>query len=150
MLNKITELFTRPKIKLKKAPKNVFDYIKPTSSKDRVKEILGSPHNILGSKWCYEFLDAVIQINFSEEHGAEYIVLGLQGMGEKYYFSIPMFGKPLGKLTLADVLEDEGVLEYNQWTWSQEIVYTTKIGPSVFCTYFHFGVLSNFFSHHNL
>jgi hypothetical protein len=58
-----------------------------------------------------------------------------------------MFDKPLGKLTLADVLDEEGVLEYNQWTWSQEIVYKTRIGPSVFCTYFHFGVLSNFFSH---
>jgi hypothetical protein len=44
--NKVSELFTRPKIKLKKAPKNIFEYIKPTASKDRVKEILGSPHYV--------------------------------------------------------------------------------------------------------
>lgn len=138
---KISESLVRPKIKLKKAPKNVFEYIKPTSSKGRVKDLLGAPHNVLESKWCYEFLDAAIQIDFNDDSGAKYIVLGLQGIKKNYHFSIPMFEKPLGKLTLADVLEEEGNLEYFQGLRSEELVFTTRIGPPGYWKQFHFGVL---------
>ena len=98
---KFSELIARPKIKFKKAPKNVFEYLKPTSSKDRVKDLLGAPHNVLGSKWCYEFLDAAIQIDFYEE----------------------------------------GNLEYIQGLSSEELIFTTRIGPPSYWKQFHFGVL---------
>jgi hypothetical protein len=143
--NKVSGILVRPKIKLKKAPKNIFEYLKPTSSKDRVKELLGAPHNVLGSKWCYEFSDSLIQIDFYEESGAKYIVLGLKDIKTHYNFSIPIFDKPLGKLTLADLSIQEGRLEYNSGHRYEELVFITRYGPPGIWQQYHFGMVSTIY-----
>jgi len=121
--------FHRPSIRLRKAPKNLLDHLKPSTSRDRVRELLGPPHQEVESHWFYRFADALVQVEFWSGGGAKVIALGLVGKGKKHRFAVPICRKPLGQLTIADVLEEGDTLRYRSSLRHEEMLVEVRLGP---------------------
>jgi len=133
----------RPAIESLRTPANLFQHLAPGVSKDRVKEVLGSPHRTYSTTWAYRFIDAMVQIEFWENGGAKSIVLGITIHTPKGGFAVPMLAKPIGSMTLADAMEeDEGQLEYRSSLRTEELVWVARIGPPGAWLYYTFGALS--------
>lgn len=134
--------WSRPVIEHRKAPSNFFDHIFPGVSKDRVKEILGSPHRVFQDKyWAYRFKDALVQIEYWDGGGAKSIAIALTIHSPKSGFKHPMLDVPLGKMSLADAMQDEGELKYRSSLRSEEIVWVTRIGVPGAWNNYTFGAL---------
>jgi hypothetical protein len=86
-----------------KAPKNVLEHLKPSTSQGYVLEILGPAHQVVNQHWFYHFTDALAQIEFWEGGGAKSIALGLVGKRKDQRFVVPICKKLLGQLSIADV-----------------------------------------------
>ena len=102
----------RPSIETSKAARNIFEHLQPTVSRDRVKELLGSPHRVAGETWGYRFNDAMVQIEFWDGGPAKSVALALTIHSPKAGFKVPMIDRRLGQLTLEDAMSDRGEFEY--------------------------------------
>ncbi len=140
----ISEKIFRPKIKLSKAPKNILEHIVPSSSKERIKDLLGSPHIVIENTWIYSFVDACVQIEFWEDSGAKIIKLGIKGNTNGYKFKIPLFTKPLGELTFADIIQEDGQLIHRTTARTDELLFTARLGRAGAWLDFTFGALMPF------
>jgi hypothetical protein len=131
----------RPSVETSKAPKNIFDHIQPSASKDRVKEVLGSPHRMVGDAWGYRFKDAMVQIEFWDSGSAKSVALALTIYSSKAGFRLPMIDQPLGVLTLEDAMNDQGDLEYRSSLRTEEVLWKTRIGATGAWLNYTFGSL---------
>lgn len=121
--------FRRPSIRLQKAPRNLLEHLKPSASQDRVRELLGPPHQLVNEYWFYRFSDALIQVQFWRQGGAKTIALGLVGKRAEHRFPVPICEKPLGQLSIADVREDQDTLRYRDSLRHQEMLVEARLGP---------------------
>ena len=121
--------FRRPDVKLKKAPRNLLDHIKPTASPDHVRSILGPPHQISGENWAYRFADLIVQLEFWPGSGAKSVAVGLTGRSKQERFPIPGCSKPLGVLSIADAYEEISSIRYRNSLRHEDILVSGRIGP---------------------
>lgn len=131
----------RPSIEFRKAPKNFFDHIVPSASREHVKEILGPPHRESSGRWSYRFLDAIIQIEFWDEGSAKSVAMALTLYSPKSGFKIPMMGLSLGQMYLIDAMEDDGKLHYRPSRQSEDLAWVSRIGPPGALHYYTFGAM---------
>lgn len=129
--------FERPSIKLKKAPSNLFSYIKPGITFDRLKEILGAPHKAYADQYLYSFKDICLQVEVQEDQLIKSVSVALTQVSRFSRFKIPPLDFILGKSNFFDVLGAESQIEsdssskfYHYWTdayygsWGGGFYYT--------------------------
>jgi hypothetical protein len=121
--------FRRPSIRLQRAPQNLLDYLKPSVSQDRVRELLGPPHQVVDDYWFYRFSDALVQTQFWPQGGAKTIALGLVGKRAEHRFPVPICQKPFGQLSIADVREEGDTFRYRSSLRHQEMLVEARLGP---------------------
>ncbi|MFN7570175.1 MAG: hypothetical protein ACK5TK_01780 [Betaproteobacteria bacterium] len=121
--------FRRPSIRLPRAPRNLLDHLKPSASQERVRELLGPPHQVVDDYWFYRFSDALVQFQFWPQGGAKTIALGLVGKRSEHRFPVPICQKPLGQLSIADVREEQDTLRYRSSLRHQEMLVEARLGP---------------------
>jgi hypothetical protein len=132
----------RPSLETQKAPQNIFEHLQPSTSKDRIKEVFGSPHRVSDDTWCYRFKDAMVQVEFWDSGAAKSVALALTSYSPKAGFPIPMIDQPLGQLTLEDVMCNQGNFEFRSSLRTEEVLWKTRIGaPGAWFNY-TFGALS--------
>ncbi len=131
----------RPSIETEKAPQNVFEHLQPGASKDRVREVLGSPHRTAGETWGYRFRDAMIQIEFWDSGSAKSVALALTIHSPKAGFKVPMIERPLGQLTLEDAMSESGEIEYRSTLRTEELLWKARIGATGAWLNYTFGAL---------
>ncbi len=131
----------RPSIGTVGAPANFFDHIRPGTPQERIKEILGVPHLRIGETWCYRFQDALIQMEFDTYQTVRYAALAVTNETLPAGFSVPWVDKCLGSLTLADVAEEEGELEYRSTLRTEEILWRARLGLPGAWQHYTFGAL---------
>jgi len=122
-------------------PSDLLEHIRPGVSSERVRDVLGAAHKIYDNTWWYRCPEALIQIEFSERAGASSVVLALTLGAPSSWFIIPMFGRPLGSLSLADVFEEDGKFRYRSTLRTEELLFETRIGPPGAEKNYTFGVL---------
>lgn len=137
----LNKTFRRPSIQLVKAPRNLLEHLRPSASRDRVRELLGPPHQEVSEHWFYIFSDVLVQIEFWQEGGAKSIALGLVGNRRKHQFPIPICEKPLGQLFISDVRELQDTLRYRDSLRHQEILVESRLGPTGAWSHWTFGAM---------
>ena len=126
----IVQRWQRPAIKLTKAPVNLLEHIGPASSKERVQAVLGPPHSVVLQNWFYQFSDVLVQFEFWDDGGAKTIAMGLAGRKRANTFPVPGYAKPLGVLTVADVLEEGASLRRRTTLRTDEVLVEIRRGPT--------------------
>lgn len=134
-------IFRRPNLRLSKAPRNVLEHLKPSASQDHVRAVLGPEYQVIGQHWFYHFADVLIQIEFWKKGGAKSIALGLVGNQKKHHFPIPICAKPLGQLSIADVLQEQDTLRYRNSLRHEEVLVETRLGPTGAWSNWTFGAM---------
>jgi hypothetical protein len=120
----------RPVVKYSKAPKNLLEHVRPNISVERVKEILGAPHNADKEQLRYLFSDCCVQVDFDEQQSVHSVSLGLSRVSLRTRFEVwPIDKLVLGKTTFASMIENE-IVELNK---------SSK--------FYHFYVVKNFGNH---
>lgn len=133
--------FRRPTIRLAKAPRNILDHLKPSSSQEHVRAVLGAPHQVVEQHWFYRFADALVQIEFWQGGGAKSIALGLVGKGKERRFPVPICTKPLGQLSISDVRQEQDTLRYRDSLRHQEVLVEARLGPTGAWSNWTFGAM---------
>jgi len=110
-------------------PSDFFEHIRPGVPSERVCEVLGAAHKVCGNTWWYRCPEALVQIEFYESAGARSVALALTLGAPPSGFIIPMFGKPLGILSLADAFEEGVKFRYRSSLRTEELLFETRIGP---------------------
>lgn len=131
----------RPLIGTVGAPADFFDHIRPGTPQERIKEILGVPHLRTSEAWCYRFHDALIQMEFDPYDTVRYAALAVTNETLPAGFSVPWVDKNLGSLTLADMEEEEGEVEYRSTLRTEEILWRARLGVPGAWQNYTFGAL---------
>jgi hypothetical protein len=131
----------RPELQNTKAPKNILEQLQPAASKDYVQSLLGPPHQVVHDHWFYRFSDGLVQLEFWKEGGAKFIAVGIVGTSKDECFPVPGFGKPLGRLSIEDVMEPGAVQSYRSSLRHEEVFVENRIGPPGKWTTYAFGAL---------
>lgn len=132
-------------VKFSTTPRNLFQHVFPGVPKNRVQEILGTPTFISSDFWHYRYEETQVEISFNDSGAIMDVIIAL--IHDQIYpgFS-PAFltDIPLGKLTLADILECDQQLtvEFRSGLRGEEIYVSGRSGPPGAWTYFCFGALS--------
>lgn len=96
----------RPLITERRAPKNLFEHVKPGASVERVKEILGTPHQEGNGQYRFVCTEACIQVDSADGISVDSVSVGLTAVTRWNRFHIwPVDELVLGKTTFASVLE---------------------------------------------
>lgn len=136
-----TDIITAPQ---NVAPINIFDLIEIGTPSERVRDILGVPNYQFSSSWCYRFSDVQVEVSLNDVGSVSELVIALIE-GQMYSGTSPgyMASKPLGVLTLADVLEFDEQMRvcFFQSMRTEEVFVRGRIGPPGAWTPFCFGAL---------
>jgi uncharacterized protein YecT (DUF1311 family) len=115
----------------KNTPINILEHIIVGVPRDRVEQILGVPYLILGDNLYYSYQDTQIEIRF--RLGAVETVSIALCQGHTYFGtqSTGITEIPLGRLTMADVLEKNhsSLVEYSLSMRTKEIFVRLRVGP---------------------
>lgn len=134
-------------VKIDTTPRNLLQHITPGVPRSRVKDILGTPSFISANYWYFRYEETQVQISFTADDVADNVVVAILH-GQIYTGSSPAYltDIPLGKLTLADILEcdDQLTVEFRSSLRTQEVYVQGRSGPPRAWTYFSFGALSVF------
>lgn len=96
----------RPSVVYKRAPKNLFEHVKPGTSVARMREILGTPHQENDGQYRYAFAEACIQVDAEDRATVDSVSVGLTGVTRWNRFHIwPIHDLVLGKTTFASIIE---------------------------------------------
>jgi hypothetical protein len=118
----------RPLLSAKRAPKNLFEYVKPGTSLARVREVLGPPHGESDGQFRYVFAEACVQIDSADKIAVDSVSAGLTSVARRNRFHVwPIADLVLGKTTFASVLDPDDKVEFD---------YSSK--------FYHFYVLKYF------
>jgi len=99
------EKFRRPYLSAKRAPKNLFEYVKPGVSLGRVKEVLGPPRGEDDGQYRYLFAEACVQIDSTDKITVDAVSVGLTSVVRRNRFHVwPIAQLVLGKTTFASRL----------------------------------------------
>lgn len=143
-IKSIRARFGRPSIEIEveRAPSNIFSAIKLGSSADWIKQQLGHPAQVSEGWWGYNFLDALVTLEFDSQMAVNTIAVAL--VDEKTTFSFPAIHfdcPPLGKAVLSDVLVEHLQLEYEESLRHSELLISGREGPRGAWHYITLGVL---------
>lgn len=123
-------------------PTNLLQHIQPGVPKKRVEELLGTPTYIHGSQWFYRYVETQVELTFSDEGGLFSVVVAL--CHDQIYDGYnEVVDVPLGRLTLADLLEIDPQIQA-EFHWSmrtQELTVLIRMGPAGAWSYYYFGAL---------
>lgn len=131
-----------------KTPLNLFDLVVPDMHRDRVRGLLGSPDFVWGDTWVYRYQETQVEVRFTSGDAVSAVIVALC-WGKKYYGSHPTAHteRPLGELTLADVLAGYGTLdhvEYFESMRTREVYVRDRWGPAGAWSYYACGALDVF------
>lgn len=100
--------FRRPLVANKRAPKNLFEHVKPGASVARMKEILGTPHQENDGQYRYAFIEACVQVDAADQITIDSVSVGLTRTKWWNRFQVwPIHDLILGKTTFASVIETD-------------------------------------------
>lgn len=125
-----------------KTPINLLQHIVPGVPKKRVEDFLGTPTYIHGEQWFYRYVETQVEITFADDGGLSNIVVALCE-GQTYAGYNLIADKPLGQLTLADLLEIDHQVkpEFFRSARTLEVFVRMRIGPAGAWTDYIFGAL---------
>ncbi|HPK31715.1 MAG TPA: lysozyme inhibitor LprI family protein [Ottowia sp.] len=125
-----------------KTPTNLLQHIVPGVPKKRVEDFLGTPTYIHGEQWFYRYVETQVEITFADDGGLSNIVVALCE-GQTYAGHNVFADKPLGQLTLADLLEadHQAKPEFFRSARTLEVFVRMRIGPAGAWTDYMFGAL---------
>lgn len=128
-----------------KTPRNLLQHLEQGVPKARVSELLGTPTYIHGNTWLYRYEETQVELTFDENESIADVVVALCH-GEVYAGYNSIVDIPLGKLTLADILEiDPQTAVEHRWSMrTQELFVHVRIGPPGAWDDYFFGALSVF------
>lgn len=141
----ITELIRRylpTSSVINSVPQDILIQIELSSSKEKVKEILGSPHRVISNMWLYRFREALVQVDFYENNAVKAVALALTINSPKRGFTVPMFDKPLGSISFGDFGRELAELRYRSTLRTSELLLETRVGPPGAWMNFTFGALA--------
>lgn len=140
---------SRLRLEHSRTPLNFLDIITPGMHREHVRMLLGPPSAVQGDRWLFRYQETQIEICYTESEGVESVVVALCA-GKKYHGSHPTAhtDRPLGELTLADLLEGgynqvEDV-EYFEGLRTREVSVRSRWGPPGAWTYYAAGALDVF------
>ena len=131
------------KSELSKTPPDLLQNLEKGVPKARVSHLLGTPTYIHGNIWLYRYEETQVEITFDKHESIADVVVAL--CHEKIYAGYnPITDIPLGKLTLADILEiDSQLVLQHRWSMrTEEIFIQVRIGPAGAWEEYFFGALS--------
>jgi len=128
-----------------KTPSNLLQIVTPGVPKQRVLDLLKTPSHIHGEHWDYEYEDTIVHVTFNSDGAVELVTVCLRhgcrysGDTASYYID-----KPLGLLTLGDVLQSDPALDVQyRWTMrTEELIVLGRCGPSGAWIAYCYGALS--------
>ena len=134
-----------------KTPRNLLQHLEQGVPKARALELLGTPTYIHGNVWLYRYEETQLELTFDENESIADVVVALCH-GEIYTGYNPIVDIPLGKLTLADILEidPQTTVEYRWSMRTQEVFVHVRIGPPGAWDDYFFGALCVFSGAGNL
>jgi hypothetical protein len=140
----VVELIRRylPTKIINSVPYDILNKIEPSSSKEKVQEILGAPHRIISNMWLYRFRKALIQVEFYENGAVKTVALALTIHSPKRGFVVPMHSKPLGQIAFSDFGLELSRLRHRSSLRTSELLLETRAGPPGAWVNFTFGSLS--------
>lgn len=122
-------------------PTDILNHIYLGVPRERVRDVLGSAHKVVSNVWWYRCHEAMIQVEFYKDSGAQSVALALTLGSPASGFVVPGFGKALGSMRLADVLSDDAPLRFRSSLRTEELLVETRVGPTGAWKNFTFGVL---------
>nr|WP_301294761.1 lysozyme inhibitor LprI family protein [Pseudomonas sp. S3E17] len=128
-----------------KTPQNLLQHLERGVPRARVSDLLGTPTYIHGNIWLFRYEETQVELSFDENGGIADVVVALCH-GETYGGYNPFVDIPLGKLTLADILEiDPQITVGHRWSMrTEELTVHIGIGPPGVWMGYYFGALSIF------
>lgn len=97
--------------KLKKAPENILTHIVSQSSVAHANELLGAPFSQEPGQWSYKFANALFQYRSKDSMSVDSVLLVIPEIKKNPKFEIPYTQFRLGRITLANVVEDGSLFE---------------------------------------
>ena len=126
-------------------PGNLLQHLVRGVPKARVSELVGTPTYIHEKRWLYRYIETQVELNFDETDSIADVVVALcQGEIYEGYYSITDI--PLGKLTLADILQiyPDITVEHRSSMRTEDVFVHVRIGPPGASEDYFFGALSVF------
>ena len=122
-------------------PRNVFDYVTPGVSTERVREMLGTPHHADSWAWTYRYAEAQIYIVMRDERVRDVTLAMIAGSSLTIDFV--HFDLELGSATFADLLaaDPHATPQYRFSERTSEIYASSRVGHSGAWRQFYFGAL---------
>lgn len=122
---------------------DLMDLVRPAIHREQVRALLGSPTFANSHRWRYRYRETQVEICFTENDSVDAVVMILLE-GNKYYGSHPTghTDRPLGDLTLEDVLDGEGSIEsirYFESGRTREVFICERWGPTGAWNYYACG-----------
>lgn len=139
LVGSLSEPTLKPRYPL--TPRNVFDYVTPGVSAERVREILGTPHHADSWAWTYRYSEALLYIVLQEGSVRDVTLAMIEG--QTLPIDFVHFDLELGRATFADLLaaDPHANPHHRASARTNEIYATSRVGPSGAWQTFYFGAL---------
>lgn len=139
---------SRLRLEYERTPLNLFDLVVPGMFREHVRTLLGPPHFAFEHRWRYRYQETQVEVCFTKTDSVDAVVVVLCA-GKKYHGNHPTAhtDRPLGELTLADVLGLEGNaqdIEFFESGRTQEVYVRGRWGPTGAWSYYACGALMVF------
>jgi hypothetical protein len=104
----------RPSVGYRRAPKNLFEHVKPGTSLAKMKEVLGTPNQESDGQYRYVFAEACVQVDCADGVSIDSVSVGLCGVTRWNRFQIwPIHDLILGKTTFLSIIESSDEVTFD-------------------------------------
>ena len=94
-----------------RAPANLLHHLAPGAATSKMRELLGAPYAEQPGRFSYRFSNLLLQIEAEDHTTIDAVGMILPRIDRKPGFEIYPLKLTLGKMTMADILEDDATIE---------------------------------------
>lgn len=140
--NSLGDVLDEVRLEHKRTPRDLPEYIEPGITQTRVRDIIGAPHYIYGTRWYYRFKETQLELEFDGETVKEVCFAILEG--QRYQAAVGRMEEfVFGELTFGDLLALDPTLQIKHRFSARtvEIYVLMRIGPPGGWSEYYFGAL---------
>jgi hypothetical protein len=130
-----------PDIKLRRAPRNIFEHITPGTTVDKVKELLHTPYYNDDNRMTYKFKNANLEIK-KDENKVSTMILILKNFGFRNKYPIHPTDYTLGKVKLRDIINSQENVGVDISSKHGQVWIERYFGNPGLYWYFTFGIFN--------
>jgi hypothetical protein len=122
-------------------PSNVFEFLGPGITLERMRSLLNAPHRSFNGQYSYTFSNALLQIISSNDKYIDSVAVAIRGIGEGFQFDVYPYGDVLGTLKVDQLLAEDFSIEHQSSMKHEELILRGYYGMPGLYRHFTYGAL---------